>query len=183
MRGKQRGGSTGLGFRLRVVQVRPVWGAAERLEWDRRMDAGHYLGFRGMFGECVRHVAEGPDGEWLALLGWCAGAFKVGALDAWIDRAPRRTVALQHASHPLRHRPGRPRPRGARIRRHPRNPAATDSPSLRRRPQPTRPLVQQWPQNRVLPSQCLCRPRHRCRHGGQNASTPSFRIVYFGEKP
>ncbi len=37
------------------------------------MDAGHYLGFRGMFGHGIRHVATGPDGEWLALPGWCAG--------------------------------------------------------------------------------------------------------------
>ncbi len=32
------------------------------------MNAGHYLGFRGMFGHGIRHVAAGLDGEWLALL-------------------------------------------------------------------------------------------------------------------
>jgi len=43
-----------------------------------------------MFGHGVRHVATGPDGEWLALLGWCAGAFKVKARDAWIGWAPEQ---------------------------------------------------------------------------------------------
>ena len=70
--------------------MRPVRDAAERAEWDRLMGERHYLGFRGMFGGGLRHVAEGPDGEWLALLGWCAGAFKVGARDAWIGWAPEQ---------------------------------------------------------------------------------------------
>ena len=70
--------------------MRPVRDTAERAEWDRLMGERHYLGFRGMFGDGLRHVAEGPDGEWLALLGWCAGAFKVGARDAWIGWAPEQ---------------------------------------------------------------------------------------------
>ncbi len=61
----------GLGFPLSEVAVRPVRDAAERAEWDRLMDDRHYLGFRGMFGDGLRHVAAGPDGRWLALLG-CA---------------------------------------------------------------------------------------------------------------
>ena len=77
-------GSEGLGFPLSAVEVRLVREAKERVQWDRAMDEGHYLGFRGMFGEGIRHVAVGPDGEWLALLGWCTGAFKVGARDRWI---------------------------------------------------------------------------------------------------
>lgn len=48
------------------------------------------LGFRGMFGGGLRHVATAPDGAWLALLGWCAGAFKVGPRDAWIGWAPEQ---------------------------------------------------------------------------------------------
>ena len=64
------------------VAARPVRDAAERAEWDRLMGERHYLGFPGMFGDGLRHMAERPDGEWLALLGWCAGAFKVGARDA-----------------------------------------------------------------------------------------------------
>ncbi len=76
-----------LGFPLSELAVLPVGDGAERSEWDRVMDEGHYLGFRGMFGGGLRHVAAGPDGEWLALLGWCAGAFKVGVRDRWIGWA------------------------------------------------------------------------------------------------
>ena len=54
------------------------------------MDQHHYLGFRGMFGASLRHVAETPDGRWLALIGWCAGTFKVGARDRWIGWAPEQ---------------------------------------------------------------------------------------------
>ena len=79
-----------LNFPLSAIEVRPVIDAAGRARWDRVMAAGHYLGFRGMFGHGIRHVATGPDGEWLALLGWCAGAFKVKARDAWIGRAPEQ---------------------------------------------------------------------------------------------
>ena len=89
-RSHERGGAAALGFPLSAVEVRPVAGPAEQARWDRVMDAGHYLGFRGMFGHGVRHVAAGPDGEWLALLGWCAGAFKVEARDAWIGWAPEQ---------------------------------------------------------------------------------------------
>ena len=67
--------------------MRPVRDTAERAEWDRLMGERHYLGFRGMFGDGLRQVAGGPDGEWLALVGWCAEAFKVGARDARIGWA------------------------------------------------------------------------------------------------
>ena len=69
---------------LTTLTVRPVRGPAEQSEWDRLMDKHHYLGFRGMVGGGLRHVAEAPDGVWVALLGWCAGAFKVTARDRWI---------------------------------------------------------------------------------------------------
>ena len=44
----------------------------------------HYLGFRGMIGNSLRHVAERSDGVWVALLGWRAGAHKLAARDKWI---------------------------------------------------------------------------------------------------
>ena len=50
--------------------MRPVVGGAERAEWDRWVDAHHYLGFRCLFGGGVRHVAVAADGRWLAVLEW-----------------------------------------------------------------------------------------------------------------
>ena len=73
---------------LSTLSVRPVRDAGERAAWDRLMDTHHYLGFRGMVGGSLRQVAETPDGIWVALLGWCAGAFKVKVRDAWIGWAP-----------------------------------------------------------------------------------------------
>ena len=70
-----------------TLTVRPVRDAQEQAEWDRLMDKHHYLGFRGMVGGGLRHVAETPDGVWVALLGWCAGAFKVTVRDKWIGWA------------------------------------------------------------------------------------------------
>lgn len=78
------------GVSLSEVTVRAVAGGAERAEWDRLMDAHHYLGFRCLFGGGVRHVAEAADGRWLALVGWQCGAFKVKARDAWIGWAPEQ---------------------------------------------------------------------------------------------
>ena len=89
-------GYDGLGFSLSAVSVRPVRDGEERAEWDRVMDAGHYLGFRGMFGGGLRHIAVGPDGRWLALLGWCSGAFKVKARDAWVGWAPEQQFRRLH---------------------------------------------------------------------------------------
>ena len=69
---------------VRRVTVRPVRGEAERARWDALMRDHHYLGFRGMIGNSLRHVAERPDGAWVALLGWRAGAHKLAARDRWI---------------------------------------------------------------------------------------------------
>ena len=68
----------------RRVTVRPVRGEAERARWDALMRDHHYLGFRGMIGNSLRHVAERSDGAWVALLGWRAGAHKLAARDKWI---------------------------------------------------------------------------------------------------
>ncbi len=72
------------GFDLRGVSVRRITDRAETARWDLLMERHHYLGFRGLVGGGVRQVAEAPDGRWLALLGWHAGSFKVGARDRFI---------------------------------------------------------------------------------------------------
>jgi len=56
-------------FCLRDVEVRPVWGMSEQRLWDRFMAPFHYLGFKGLYGSALRHVAV-VDDTWLALLGW-----------------------------------------------------------------------------------------------------------------
>ena len=72
----------GVGRWLREVEVRPVRGVLERRRWDGLMSERHHLPFRGLFGRSLRHVAVRGE-AWLALLGWQAGAFKVGGRDAW----------------------------------------------------------------------------------------------------
>lgn len=76
-------GSAG-GVVLGGVSVRRITARAETARWDLLMERHHYLGFRGLVGGGVRQVAEAADGRWLALLGWHAGSFKVGARDRWI---------------------------------------------------------------------------------------------------
>ena len=68
---------------LRAVAVRPTCGAQEHRLWDRLVGAHHYLGFGGLFGKGLRHVATlGP--AWVALVGWQAAALKLTARDRWI---------------------------------------------------------------------------------------------------
>ncbi len=76
-------------FSLRDVEVRPVRDAVERTRWDRLVSEHHYLPYRGLFGHSLRHVAVHGD-RWVALIGWTAGAFKVGARDRWIDWSGER---------------------------------------------------------------------------------------------
>ena len=76
-------------FKLRDVSVRPVVGAVERRRWDALMSEFHYLPFKGLFGQSLRHVAV-CGGSWLALVGWTAGAFKVGVRDEWVGWSAER---------------------------------------------------------------------------------------------
>ena len=80
---------------LNEVEVRPVFGVEERRRWDALMRAHHYLAYRGLFGKSLRHVAV-RGGSWLALLGWQAGAFKVGVRDVWIGWTRERQFARLH---------------------------------------------------------------------------------------
>ena len=80
---------------LRGVAVRPVRGVEERRRWDALMREHHYLPYRGLFGRSLRQVAV--RGEiWLALLGWQAGAFKVGVRDAWIGWTREQQFSRLH---------------------------------------------------------------------------------------
>ena len=92
--------SKGSGLRaaggVRRVTVRPVVGEAERARWDGLMRDHHYLGFRGMIGNSLRHVAERSDGAWVALLGWRAGAHKLAARDGWIGWTAEQRARRLH---------------------------------------------------------------------------------------
>ena len=70
-------------LKLRDVSVRPVVDATERRRWDALMSRFHYLPYKGLFGQSLRHVAV-CGGRWVALVGWTAGAFKVGVRDDWV---------------------------------------------------------------------------------------------------
>ena len=74
---------------LHEVTVRPVRDAQERRRWDALVSEFHYLPFRALFGQSLRHVAV-HGSVWVALVGWTAGAFKVGARDRWVGWAPAR---------------------------------------------------------------------------------------------
>jgi len=57
---------------LRSICVRPI-GAGERRRFDEELDRHHWLG-HNLVGETMRHVAIGPDGVWVALVGFGAAA-------------------------------------------------------------------------------------------------------------
>ena len=70
-------------------------GVEERRRWDALMAEHHYLPFRGLFGKSLRHVAVRGE-AWLALLGWQAGAFKVGVRDAWVGWSREQQFSRLH---------------------------------------------------------------------------------------
>lgn len=73
------------------VVVRPCT-SQEWARFVRLVKAHHYLGFRGVVGERVGHVAE-VDGQWVALVLWAAAAMKCQVREAWIGWHP--TTAWQ----------------------------------------------------------------------------------------
>lgn len=56
------------------------------------MEASHFLGDVGLFGEQIRYVAE-IDGQWCALLAWAQASLKLGARDRWIGWLPEQRGA------------------------------------------------------------------------------------------
>lgn len=77
------------------VQVRLIR-PEERETFDRVLIEGHYLHSAELVGEQLRYVAE-YQGQWVVLLVWSAGAFKLKAREQWIgwsDRQKRRRLPL-----------------------------------------------------------------------------------------
>jgi len=77
------------------VQVRLIE-PHERERFDRLLIEGHYLHTAQFVGEQLRYVAE-YQGQWVALLVWSAGAYKLKLREQWIgwsDRQKRRRLPL-----------------------------------------------------------------------------------------
>ena len=77
------------------VQVRLIE-PHEREGFDRLLIEGHYLHRAEFVGEQLRYVAE-DQGQWVALLVWSAGAYKLKLREEWIgwsDRQKRRRLPL-----------------------------------------------------------------------------------------
>lgn len=76
---------------VRSVVVKPIRNKDEIRRFDALMREHHYLGLDTLVGENVRYVAE-IEGEWVALLGWCAAALTVTARDRYVgwDDAQRK---------------------------------------------------------------------------------------------
>jgi hypothetical protein len=77
------------------VQVR-VLDPAERERFDQLLIQEHYLKATQLVGEQVRYVAE-YQGQWVGMLAWSAGAYKLKRREQWIgwsDRQKKRRLAL-----------------------------------------------------------------------------------------
>jgi hypothetical protein len=77
------------------VQLRPIE-PHERPRFDQLLIEGHYLHSAEFVGEQMRYVAEFQV-QWVSLLVWSAGAYKLKLREEWIgwsDRQKRRRLAL-----------------------------------------------------------------------------------------
>jgi len=77
------------------VQVRLIE-PHERERFDRLLIEGHYLHSAEFVGEQLRYLAE-YQGQWVALLVWSAGAYKLKLREEWIgwsERQKRRRLPL-----------------------------------------------------------------------------------------
>jgi hypothetical protein len=80
---------------LESVQVRLIQ-SEEQEEFDRQIVEGHYLHNASFVGEQLRYVAE-HQGQWVALLVWNAGAYKLKLREEWIgwsDGQKQRRLSL-----------------------------------------------------------------------------------------
>lgn len=81
---------------LEEVEVRLVADAAERERFNQVIVEGHYLHNAQIVGEQLRYVAE-YQGQWVALMIWSAGAYKLKLREQWIgwtDRQKKRRLPL-----------------------------------------------------------------------------------------
>lgn len=81
---------------LDEVEVRLIVAPQEREPFDVLMVQGHYLHNVEIVGEQLRYVAE-YRGQWLALMIWSAGSYKLKLREEWIgwsDRQKKRRLAL-----------------------------------------------------------------------------------------
>jgi hypothetical protein len=81
---------------LDEVQVRLVTDRPERGRFDQMLIEGHYLHNVEIVGEQLRYLAE-YQGQWVALMIWSAGAYKLKLREQWIgwsDRQKQRRLAL-----------------------------------------------------------------------------------------
>lgn len=81
---------------LDEVEVRLITAVQERERFDRVLVKGHYLHNVEIVGEQLRYVAE-YRGQWVALMIWSAGAYKLKLREEWIgwsDRQKKRRLPL-----------------------------------------------------------------------------------------
>jgi len=78
------------GVQIRLIEPQ------ERERFDRLLIEGHYLHSAEFVGEQLRYVAD-YQGQWVALLAWSAGAYKLKLREEWIgwsDGQKRRRLLL-----------------------------------------------------------------------------------------
>ena len=69
-----------------LLEVRPIF-PCEQSRWNDLVKKHHYLGLRAIVGEAMRYVAI-LDGQWVALVGFGAAAFKSRHRDGFIGWSP-----------------------------------------------------------------------------------------------
>lgn len=81
---------------LEEVQVRLLVERQERERFDEVLIQGHYLHKVDIVGEQLRYIAE-YQGQWVALMIWSAGAYKLKLREEWIgwsERQKKRRLPL-----------------------------------------------------------------------------------------
>jgi hypothetical protein len=103
---------------LEGVTLRRIADPQERAAFDQLIVQEHYLHRAELVGEQMRYVAE-YEGQWLALLSWCAAAFNLKDREAWIGwtirQKRRRLTLVVNNSRFLIRAPGRVPNLGSRV--------------------------------------------------------------------